>query len=394
MKRNILHIDFDMFFAAVELLDNPMLRNKPIAVAPPTAKRGIITTASYEARKYGIGSGMAIDIARKKCPSLTLVSPRMWKYERINDKFREIVAKYTDTYEFVALDEAYLDITHSYVLHKSPEQLAINIQQDMYRRTGCSCSVGLGYNKISAKLASEQNKPNGFGRLQTQEDFLEYTENLKLTKMNGIGERMAEKLYKFFYKETLGQLRKISLEELRFYFGKPGVHIYHMIRGIDPRIVGEGFVRDGYASRKTFQQDIFGRREVLRRIVNRIEKASWEMKKDGKSAYTVSLIIRYSEDFTRITRNKTLKAPVKEPLEIYRVVEKIVEGVDLDKNIRQVGVRLSNTKKGIKYQQLALGEEKSFERRKTVFHLTQDLKIKFGGRVIMDPLSAKKIQLG
>jgi DNA polymerase-4 len=200
---------------------------------------------------------------------------------------------------------------------------------------------------------------------------------------------MAEKLYKFFYKETLGELREISFEELRFYFGKPGVNIYKMIRGIDNRIVGEQYKRDGYASRQTFQNDIFGRKEVLKKIVRRIEEASWQLKKDGKSAYTVSLIIRYSEGFTRITRNKTLKNPVKEPLEIYKVIEKIAKEVDLDKLIRQVGVRLSKTSTGNKYYQLSFGEEKSFIRKKDIFKLTYDLKQRFGRKVIMDPLDSK-----
>jgi len=389
MDKIILHIDFDMFFAAVELLDNPMLKNKAIAVAPPNAKRGIITTASYEARKFGIGSGMAINIAKSKCPNLTLVSPRMWKYEKINRIFRDIVAGYTDVYEFVALDEAYLDITYTYKFHNTSEQLAINIQKDMYRKTGCTCSVGLGYNKISAKLASERNKPNGFGKLVTQEDFIEYTADKKLTKMNGIGERMAERLYKFFYKETLGGLREVSLEELKFYFGKPGVGIYNMIRGIDNRVVGEGYKRDGYASRQTFQKDIFGRKEVLKRIVSRIEEASWQLKKDGKSAYTVSMIIRYSEGFIRITRNKTVKNPVKEPLEIYKVVKEIADNVNLDKPIRQIGVRLSNTMTGSKFYQLSFGEERSFIRKKEIFKLTYEMKHKFGRKVILDPLDAR-----
>ena len=389
MDRIILHIDFDMFFAAVELLDNPMLKNRAIAVAPPNAERGIITTASYEARKFGIGSGMAIGIAKRRCPNLTLVSPHMWKYEGINRIFREIVAEYTDVYEFVALDEAYLDIAHTYEFHNTPDQLAINIQKDMYRRTGCTCSVGLGYNKISAKLASEKNKPNGFGKLTTQEDFIQYTADKKLTKMNGIGERMAERLYKLFYKKTLGELRGVSLEELRFYFGHPGISIYNMIRGVDSRVVGEYFKRDGYASRQTFQKDIFGTEEVLKRIVRRIEEASWQLKKDGKSAYTVSLIIRYSEGFTRITRNKTTKNPVKEPLEIYKIIEEIADKVDLDKFIRQIGVRLSNTRTGNSLHQLSFGEEKSFIRKKEIFKLTYDLKQKFGRKVILDPLDAK-----
>lgn len=118
---------------------------------------------------------------------------------------------------------------------------------------------------------------------------------------------MAENLYHLFYKETLGQLREVSLDELRFYLGKPGVTIYHMIRGIDSRIIGDCYKRDGYASRQTFQKDIFGREEVLKKIVKRIEEASWQMKKDNKSAYTVSLIIRYSEGFHRITKIKLLK---------------------------------------------------------------------------------------
>lgn len=389
MDRIILHIDFDMFFAAVELLDNPMLKNRAIAVAPPNAARGIITTASYEARKSGIGSGMAIGIAKRRCPNLTLVSPHMWKYERINRIFREIVAEYTDVYEFVALDEAYLDIAHTYEFHNTPDQLAINIQKDMYRRTGCTCSVGLGYNKISAKLASEKNKPNGFGKLATQEDFIQYTADKKLTKMNGIGKRMAERLYKLFYKKTLGELRGVSLEELRFYFGNPGINIYNMIRGVDSRVVGEYFKRDGYASRQTFQKDIFGTEEVLKRIVKRVEEASWQLKKDGKSAYTVSLIIRYSEGFTRITRNKTTKNPVKEPLEIYKIIEEIADKVDLDKFIRQIGVRLSNTRTGNSLHQLSFGEEKSFIRKKEIFKLTYDLKQRFGRKVILDPLDAK-----
>jgi DNA polymerase-4 len=389
MDRIILHIDFDMFFAAVELLDNPMLKNKAIAVAPPKAKRGIITTASYEARKFGIGSGMAIDIAKRKCPDLTLVSPRMWKYEKINIIFREIVSQYTDRYEFVALDEAYLDITYTYEFYDTPDQLAVNIQKGMYRKTGCTCSVGLGYNKISAKLASEKNKPNGFGKLKTQKEFIEYTADKKLTKINGIGNKMAENLYHLFYKETLGQLREVSLDELRFYLGKPGITIYHMIRGIDSRIIGDCYKRDGYASRQTFQKDIFGREEVLKKIVKRIEEASWQMKKDNKSAYTVSLIIRYSEGFHRITKNKTLKNPVKEPLEIYKVIEKISEEVELDKFIRQIGVRLSKTGKTSKLYQLSFGERKSFTRKKEVFKLTYELKKNFGRRVILDPLEAR-----
>lgn len=227
--RKIIHVDMDAFFASVEQMDNPELKGKPIAVGGG-GKRGVVSAASYEARKYGVKSAMAGNLAAKLCPDLIFVRPRFERYTEISKKIRQIFYQYTDLVEPLSLDEAYLDVTQNKKGNPSASLIAKEIRERIFNEVGLTASAGISINKFIAKIASDYNKPNG-QKTVNPEEVLQFLEDLDIRKFYGVGKVTAEKMYqKGIF--TGRDLKQKSLDYLDENFGKSGRYYYYVVRGI------------------------------------------------------------------------------------------------------------------------------------------------------------------
>ena len=227
--RKIIHVDMDAFYASVEQMDNPELRGKPIAVGGG-GTRGVVSAASYEARKFGVKSAMSGVLAAKLCKDLIFVRPRFDRYSEISKQVKKIFYEYTDKVEPLSLDEAYLDVTENKKGNPSATLIAKDIRERIFKDIGLTASAGISINKFIAKVASDYNKPNG-QKTVNPEDVLQFLEDLDIRKFYGVGKVTAEKMYqKGIF--TGKDLKQKSLEYLNENFGKSGRYYYYIVRGI------------------------------------------------------------------------------------------------------------------------------------------------------------------
>lgn len=252
--KKVIHIDCDAFYAAVEMRDNPELKNVPIAIGGGSNGRGVLCTSNYLARKFGVRSAMPTFLALKKCPHLQLIRPNFQKYKKVSQEIHEIFNDYTDLIEPLSLDEAYLDVTDSSNCHNSATLMAKEIRERVEREIGITVSAGIAQNKFLAKVASDWNKPNGLFLIDPkhQENFLI---NLELRKINGIGKKTAEKLFALGLK-TCGDARNKSLSYLNLHFGSLGEMIYRRAHGIDNREVAPYSVPKSISLENTLSNNI------------------------------------------------------------------------------------------------------------------------------------------
>lgn len=332
---HILHIDMDAFYASVEEVDNPSLRGKPLIVGG-SSRHGIVTTANYEARKYGIHSAMPIFIAKQMCPNVVIVPTRMERYKDISRKVFTILNKFTDILEQVSIDEAYLDISN---IDGDKREICFEIKKEVYRQTGLTLSMGLSYNKFLAKLASDWNKPDGIKVIRSDmvpEIFLP----LSIKKVHGIGNKTSKKLNDIgIYKvEDLIGLSKQFLVEL---MGKQGVEIYYRIRGHDNRKIETERERKSLGTETTF--DIATReKKILQKYLYKFSlEISNELKAKNIQGKTIILKIK-DEYFRSKTRSKTLDYDIYSFDDIYTLSNMLLNEIDIDKKIRLMGVTISN----------------------------------------------------
>ncbi|MGB0480571.1 MAG: DNA polymerase IV, partial [Flavobacteriaceae bacterium] len=227
--RKIIHIDMDAFYASVEQMDNPKLRNLPLAVGG-SGERGVVSAASYEARKFGVRSAISGVLAKKLCPNLIFVSPRFDRYKEISLRIRSIFLEYSDLVEPLSLDEAYIDVTENKKGIESATLIAEEIRHKIETKIGLTASAGISINKFVAKVASDYNKPNG-QKTVPPEEVISFVESLDIRKFHGIGKATAKKMYDLGI-FTGHDLRNKPLSFLEEYFGKSGLHFYQIVRGI------------------------------------------------------------------------------------------------------------------------------------------------------------------
>ncbi len=252
--KKIIHVDMDCFYAAIEQRDDKHLKDLPVAVGGQPENRGVIATANYEARKFGVHSAMPSGYAKRLCPHLVIVKPEMTKYKNESIKIRKIFSKYTDLVEPLSLDEAYLDTTDSSHCQGSATWIAQAICQDIYTTTGLTASAGVARSKFLAKISSDWNKPNGI-KVVIPEDEIVFINQLSIKKLHGVGKVMASKLESMdIY--NCKELRKVELNILVKSFGKMGKHLYDLCRGIDERKVNSNSGRKSVSVETTFNQDI------------------------------------------------------------------------------------------------------------------------------------------
>ena len=336
--RKIIHIDMDAFYASVEQLDNPELKGKPLAVGGG-AERGVVSAASYEARKYGVKSAMAGALARQKCPELIFVRPRFDRYKEISDQIRSIFLEYTPLVEPLSLDEAFLDVTANQTGHQSATEIAREIRAKILEKTGLTASAGISINKFTAKIASDINKPNGQKTIKPHE-VAGFLERLPIHQFFGIGKATAAKMHSWgIYNGH--QLKQHSKEFLIQQFGKSGTHYYNIVRGIQNSPVRPERERKSIGAERTFSENLKGSEEVIAALSNINNILQKRIQKSAKEGRTVTLKVKFS-DFTQITRSKTLDHPTADPQIIYFTAVELWKSEVFKKSIRLVGISLSN----------------------------------------------------
>lgn len=347
--RKIIHVDMDAFYASVEQNDNPALKGKPIAVGGGSA-RGVVATASYEARKYGIRSAMPGFKARKKCPQLIFVKPRFSRYKEISQQIRKIFYEYTDMVEPLSLDEAYLDVTSNKKDIESAIKIAKQIKESIKSKTGLTASAGVSINKFLAKVASDLHKPNGLSVI-LPDDVQTFIDELPIEKFYGIGKSTAQKMngLGIVNGKDLFQLTEI---ELINHFGKFGRYLYKVVRGEDDREVKAERIRKSISVERTFEANLVQTKEVDEKISLLTEKLSSALDRSKVKGKTVVLKIKF-EDFSVITRSKSVKN-FTDNIDIIRSISyELFEQLAWEgKGIRLLGLGLSNLNTEQKESQL------------------------------------------
>ena len=329
----IIHVDCDAFYASCEEIRKPNLKNIPMAVGGLTSK-SIITTANYEARKYGIHSAMPVFMAKDLCPKLVMVKVDHPYYRKKSAQVFDLVKAHAKLFEQVSIDEAYLEVDI-----QDPLLFAKNLQKEILTHTQIPVSIGLSYNKFLAKLASDWNKPFGIKYIG-EDEVKKILPDLPITKVHGIGKSASKKLNRIgiYRVADLLKLDKTFLEEL---FGKSGTYIYGVIRGVDPRPINPTRNRKSIGKERTFSQntkDITILEVHLKNIADLIEK---ELITKDIQAKTVSLKLK-DEFFKNKTRSLTLQEPIYKKEDIYREALGLLDDVFKGQSIRLIGISLSN----------------------------------------------------
>ena len=352
MERVILHYDMDCFYASIETRDNPKkYKNKPMVVAG-----GVVTTANYEARKYGIHSAMSTYEAKNLCPHLLVVSPNKDKYIKVSEKIHELVLKITHRIEFIALDEGYIDITEVIPKYSSKEKFAKTFRERIFKHTGLTCSVGIGVNKISAKIASDINKPFGQYIFNTQEEFVEYMKDKKVRKLQGVGEKF-EKILKRDHILTVGDVHKYSMKELTKRYGKArGELLYLYSRGIDHAPVDFSKPTHSVGAENTYSSPLNIEEEIEEKLEEVFKAAYSRLKEKNCFTKTISVKIKYT-DRKAISRAKTVSIATDDKDTLYNYVQDIMSEVEDTEDIRLLGVSFRNLV-GFSARQLSFKLEK------------------------------------
>ncbi len=302
--RKIIHVDMDCFYAAVEMRDDPSLRGTPVAVGGSPEGRGVIATANYEARKYGIDSAMPSSRAVKKCADLNLISPRFDRYRTESDAIRAIFRSYTNRIEPLSLDEAYLDVTDVDACGGSATKISRRIRERIREERQLTASAGVAPNKFLAKVASDWNKPDG-QKTVSPKDVPSFLCDLSIERIPGVGSATLEKMHELGI-ETCGDLQKCSRRDLLDTFGKWGLKLFRLCRGQDDRPVSNDRERKSLSVERTFSEDLTSKQEVLTALdhLYRTFSERWTQAEPGNERIDgVRVKMKYA-DFDQVTRER------------------------------------------------------------------------------------------
>ena len=337
-SRHIIHLDMDAFYPSVEMLDNSSLKGKPVIVGG-SKERGVVASASYEARKFGIHSAQPIAKAKRLCPDGIFLPVRMLRYQEVSKQAYEIFHRFTPLVEPISIDEAFLDVTGSIRLFGRPENIAKKIKQIILKETGLTISAGVAPSKFVAKIASDMDKPDGLTvvHLDSVRDFLD---PLPIEKMWGVGKAtqlILNRLNIHMFKD----LRQTPVKVLEKKFGKQGAKIHLLAMGIDERdVIPEHDVKS-IGHEETFLQDIMSLDTAQKELLKLGGKVARRMRQKGLKGKTITLKVKYS-DFIQITRSTTLPKSTDDGSEIYSVVCRLLKNTEVTKKpIRLLGVSVS-----------------------------------------------------
>lgn len=344
-SRKIIHIDMDAFYASVEERDNPDLRGKPLVIAKhpkDTGGKGVVTTANYEARKFGIHSAMSAKEAYELCPTANFIPGRMYYYKEISAEIRKIFKRYTDMIEPLSLDEAYLDVTNNKIKSTSAIKIASMIQQDIWRELHLTCSAGISYNKFLAKLASDFDKPAG-QTVILPEDAVDFLKKLPIEDFYGVGKRTVPKMHQLgiFTGEDLYQWSEM---DLIYHFGKMGYSLYRKVRGVHLSPVNPNRERKSIGREQTYREPVRDEAMVIFHLRELARDVAKSLQKNQKHGQTVVLKVR-TTDYETKTKRKTFDEFLDTEEDIYFHAFDIWQSMMNGKEVFQVrllGITVTN----------------------------------------------------
>lgn len=341
--RIIVHVDMDAFFASVEQIDNPKFRGKPVVVGadPKRGKgRGVVASASYEARKYGIHSAMPISIAFKKCPRAIFVRPRIERYCEISEQIMNILYNFSPIIEQLSIDEAFLDCTGTEKLFGSAIELGIQIKSTIYRETGLTASIGIAPNKSIAKIASDLQKPNGLTVCDPGKEK-EFLWPLPISKLWGAGEKTVSLLNSLGIK-TIGDIAALPLEILENKLGKHGSNLWFLANGIDDREVEIYEKIKSISEEVTFEYDTNDIPFLENTLLHLSDQIAQRMQKEKKAGRTITLKIRF-KNFETHTKSNTVQYAINDAITIRDIALILFRSFSIEnKKIRLLGIKVSN----------------------------------------------------
>lgn len=345
MERSILHVDMDAFFASVEQRDNYKLRGKPVIVGG-TTERGVVSTCSYEARKFGVNSAMPLFIARQKCPQGIFVPVRYWRYKEVSDKVFAILREITPFVEPLSIDEAYLDISH---LNTNPKDVAMQIKKSVYSELGLTISIGVSYNKFLAKVASDWNKPNGI-KVIDESMMPEILFPLSIKKVYGLGKTTVSKLNNIGI-FTIKELYELDKEYFEEYLGKHSLEIYYRIRGVDNREVEVSSERKSFGRETTLKNNTKDIEEIKRHLLFFSREINIMLKRSNNKIKTITIKLK-SQSFENRTKSKTIGYYIDDVDTIYAIASELIDSMYLEEPLRLIGLSVSSIEEKKQLEQI------------------------------------------
>ncbi|HMP90773.1 MAG TPA: DNA polymerase IV [Kiritimatiellia bacterium] len=391
--QSIIHLDMDAFFAAVEVMDHPKWAGKPLIVGSPPDRRGVVSTASYEARKFGIHSAMPSRTAYRLCPHAIFAPPRMSRYLDISEKVMQILHQFTPLVEQVSVDEAFMDVGGGLRQWKNPVELASAIKSRIRIDIGLTASIGLASNKFLAKLASDMKKPDGLTVVPVgQNEILAFLAPLPVSRIWGVG-KVTEKVLHEAGIRTIGDLQQMSTNDLAPLVGPAlGGHISSLARGLDKRPVITEYMAKSVSAEHTFDDDVSDYATVREKLVELIEQVGRRLRRMEEMAFTVAIKLRFA-DFQTISRQETLPDAICSDRKLLEAATRLFERQKLSQPVRLIGFGVSgfaNQEGGD--QQLNLFPDtimKTEEREGRLDRAVDQLRERIGNHAIMRASSMK-----
>lgn len=376
----IIHVDMDAFYASVEQLDNPDLKGRCVMVGG-TTNRGVVSAASYEARKFGVHSAMPIFQAKKKCPHGVFVPPRMSRYKAVSQRILAILKGYSPLVEMVSIDEAYIDIAGCTAILGTPREIALAIKKKILTETCLTCSVGVAPVRFLAKIASDLDKPDGITMIHPKEvnDFIDA---LAIKKVPGVGKKSTEQLNRIGIR-FLGDIKHYPGEMLIRRLGKFGHRLIDLSNGIDPTPVSPETEHKSVSSELTLAKNTLDTCYLKQTLLQQSERVSRELRKMGVKAKVVTLKLKH-DDFKQVTRRMTIQSPTQSTDTIYKEAIRLLDQYGLTRKVRLVGVGASGFVSAAEPVQMDIfsktqTENKNWEKvDKTLDHIGK----KFGKNVV------------
>ena len=382
MQRTILHVDMDAFFAAVEQREHPEYRGKPVIVGG-LSSRGVVSTASYEARQSGVHSAMPMETARRRCPDGIFVQGNYALYSAVSAEIFAIFAHYSPLVEPLSIDEAFLDITGMELLAPSPRALAEKLKAEIREKTGLVASVGIAPNKFLAKLASDLEKPDGLVEIRAEEAVRRLAP-LPVRRLWGVGRRTEEKLAALGLK-TIGDMQQVDEKKLARALGARAARsLKELSFGRDERRVEAGREAKSIGKEVTFERDLESAEEAERALLALAEKVGWRLRRAGVTARTIQLKLRRA-DFATFTRSRTLFEATAHDEPIFRTARELFRELGIKSGIRLLGITGEN------FEPSALPSLFRDEKKERLYGAIDALKKRFGENIITKaPLVCKK----
>jgi len=375
--RIILHLDMDAFFASVEQMDDPSLRGKPVVVGG-LSDRGVVSTASYEARQFGVHSAMPMATARNLCPHAVFLSGRRRRYSQISAQIMAMLQDYSPVVEKASIDEAYMDLTGCERLLGPARDIAEKIKAGIYRQHGLTCSVGLAPNKFLAKIASDLDKPDGL-RIIHVDSVQEFMAALPVAKLPGVGTKTVSRLHELGIR-FCAQISQYSLEFWEAKWGKRGKELYFLAQGHDQAPVVPRRQAKSCGAEDTFAQDTADREVIKAWLLEQSQEVGTALRQIKRKGRTVTLKIKFS-DFQSITRNRTLTKPTDNTQLIYQTACALLEELHLPRSVRLCGVSVSHFQN--RQSQLSLFPEMDSLQDQRLDQAMDAITAKFGDRALV-----------